>query len=41
VLNYKKISLKKTFKAYDKDKNGYLTFDAFRGMINKLDTTFN
>ena len=40
VLNYKKISLKKTFQAYDRDGNGNLTFECFKNMISRLDNSF-
>jgi Ca2+-binding EF-hand superfamily protein len=40
VLNYKKISLKKTFHAYDKEGQGNLTFDCFKNMISRLDSSF-
>ena len=40
VLSYKKISLKRTFEAYDKEGHGNLTFDCFKNMISRLDPTF-
>lgn len=40
VLSYKKISLKRTFEAYDKEGQGNLTFDCFRNMISRLDPSF-
>lgn len=40
VLSYKKISLRRTFEAYDKEGHGNLSFDCFRNMIGRLDPTF-
>ena len=40
VLSYKKISLRRTFEAYDKEGHGNLTFDCFKNMISRLDPTF-
>ena len=40
VLSYKKISLKRTFEAYDKEGQGNLSFDCFKNMIGRLDPTF-
>jgi Ca2+-binding EF-hand superfamily protein len=39
-LSYKKISLRRTFEAYDKEGKGNLTFESFRNMISRLDPTF-
>lgn len=41
VLSYKKISLKRTFEAYDKEGHGNLTFESFKNMIGRLDPTFS
>lgn len=41
MLNYKKISLQKTFQAYDKEGMGNLSFESFRNMISRLDSSFS
>ncbi len=41
VLKYKKISLKRTFEAYDKEGYGNLSFESFKNMISRLDPSFN
>ena len=40
MLSYKKISLRKTFEAYDKEGQGNMGFQSFKNMISRLDPTF-
>lgn len=41
LLSYKKISLKRTFEAYDKERQGNLSFECFKIMISRLDPSLN
>lgn len=41
VLSYKKISLRRTFEAYDKERMGNLSFDCFKNMLGRLDPSFS
>ena len=40
MLSYKKISLKRTFEAYDKEGQGNLSFECFKNMVSRLDPSF-
>lgn len=41
VLSYKKISLRRTFSAYDKEGNGNLSYESFKSMVSRLDPSFS
>lgn len=40
ILSSKKLTLYKTFSAYDTDKSGELTIDEFEKIMKRLDSTF-
>lgn len=40
ILSSKKLTLYKTFSAYDTDKSGELTIDEFEKIMKRLDNTF-
>lgn len=41
ILSSKKLTLYKTFSAYDTDKSGELTIEEFEKIMKRLDNTFN
>jgi hypothetical protein len=41
ILTLKKLTLYKTFLAYDSDRSGVLTIDEFSKIMKRLDTSFN
>ncbi len=40
ILSSKKLTLYKTFNAYDADKSGRLTIEEFQKILKRLDSTF-